>query len=370
MSRRRAAIVTAGVAAGAVASGVVGRAVLSRRRRPDPEALEDLLALPTDDLGTVTSFDGTELAVRAAGNPAHPVLLFVHGFSLDMTTWHYQWTALSDRYRCVLFDFRSHGRSARAASGDLSPAAFGLDLAAVLDAVVPDGHAVVIGHSMGGMSILATAHARPDLFAGRVTGAVFVGTASSDLLLGVMGSVTGLLRPRLGSLFEVAQRVNRLRRHVLSSRADLSHLFMRMTQFGPEASPALVDHIAGLSARAPSDVWTDGFAGLMDMDLRDAVRHVRVPALVIVGEHDRVTPPAAAVQLTAALPEGRLELIAGAGHLPMLERHEEFNAKIRAFAGRMLTATAAKAAKPAKGAKPAKPAKPAKKASGRQERAS
>jgi pimeloyl-ACP methyl ester carboxylesterase len=349
VSRKRTAIVTAGIAAGALASGVVGRAVLSRHRRVDPEALEDLSALPPEDLGTVASFDGTELAVRAAGDPAHPMLVFVHGFSLDMTTWHYQWTGLSDRYRCVLFDFRSHGRSARAASGDLSPLAFGRDLAAVLDAVVPDGPAVVIGHSMGGMSILATAQARPDLFAGRVAGAVFVGTASSDLLLGAMGSVTQLLRPRLGSLVQAAQRVNRLRRYAVSSRGDLSHVFTRMTQFGPEASPALVDHIVELAARAPSDVWTDGLVGLMDMDLRDAVRHVRVPSLVVVGEHDRVTPPAAAVQLTAALPDGRLEVIAGAGHLPMLERHEDVNDRLRAFADRTLTSPAAKNGKAGKG---------------------
>jgi len=349
VSRKRTAVVTAGIAAGAVASGLVGRAVLSRHRRVDPEALEDLAALPPEDLGTVASFDGTELAVRAAGNPAHPMLVFVHGFSLDMTTWHYQWTGLSGRYRCVLFDFRSHGRSARAASGDLSPSAFGRDLAAVLDAMVPDGRAVVIGHSMGGMSILATAQARPDLFAGRVAGAVFVGTASSDLLLGAMGSVTQLLRPRLGSLVEAAQRVNRLRRYVVSSRADVSHVFTRMTQFGPEASPALVDHIVGLAARAPSDVWTDGLVGLMDMDLRDAVRHVRVPSLVIVGEHDRVTPPAAAVQLTGALPDGRLEVIEGAGHLPMLERHEDFNERVRAFADRRLTPPASENGKAGKG---------------------
>jgi pimeloyl-ACP methyl ester carboxylesterase len=357
VSRKRTAIVTAGIAASAVASGLVGRAVLSRHRRVDPEALEDLAALPPEDLGTVASFDGTELAVRAAGNPAHPLLVFVHGFSLDMTTWHYQWTGLSDRYRCVLFDFRSHGRSARAASGDLSPSAFGRDLAAVLDAVVPEGRAVVIGHSMGGMSILATAQARPDLFAGRVAGVVFVGTASSDLLLGAMGSVTQLLRPRLGSLVQAAQRVNRLRRYAVSSRGDLSHVFTRMTQFGPDASPALVDHIVELAARAPSDVWTDGLVGLMDMDLRDAVRHVRVPSLVIVGEHDRVTPPAAAVQLTGALPDGRLEVIAGAGHLPMLERHEDFNERVRAFAERTLTPPAAKNGK-------------AGKANGRQRRAS
>ena len=132
MSRKRTALVTAGIAAGAVAGGVIGRTVLNARRRVDPEADEHLSELPPEDLGPVRSFDGTELAVRAAGDPSDPTIVFVHGFSLDMTTWHYQWTGLSDRYRCVLFDFRSHGRSARAAGGDLSPLAFGHDLAAVL----------------------------------------------------------------------------------------------------------------------------------------------------------------------------------------------------------------------------------------------
>ena len=86
--------------------------------------------------------------------------MFVHGFSLDMTTWHYQWTGVSDRFRCVLFDFRSHGRSARAAGGDLSPQAFGHDLAAVLRAV-GDKRVLLVGHSMGAMSMLALAEAQP-----------------------------------------------------------------------------------------------------------------------------------------------------------------------------------------------------------------
>ena len=332
MSRRRTALVTAGLAAGAVAGGMVGRAVLSRHRRPDPEAFEDLAALPPEDHGPVRSFDGTQLAVRAAGDPSSPVVVFAHGFSLDMTSWHYQWTALSDRFRCVLMDFRSHGASARAAGGGLSPGAFGYDLVAVLDAVVPEGRALVVGHSMGGIAMLAAAEARPDLFGDRLAGAVFAGTASSDLLLGAMGSITGLLRPRLGSWRQAAERVNRLRRAVVASPADVSHVLTRVTQFGPDASPHLVDYVVGLAARAPSDVWTDGLAGLMDMDLRHAVLHVRVPSLVVVGEHDRVTPPASAVRLVGAMPEGRLEVIAGAGHMPMLERHDAFNAKLRAFA--------------------------------------
>ncbi len=336
MTRRRAAIVTAGVAAGALAGGVIGRAVVQRHRHPDPEAGEPLGQLPPDDLGTVRSFDGTELTVRAAGDAARPVLVFAHGFSLDLTTWHYQWKDLSDRFRCVLFDFRSHGRSAPAVRGDLSIGAMAHDLASVIDATDGESQVVVVAHSMGGMTVLQMAESRPDIFAGRLAGVVLAGTAAADLLRGAMGSVTEILRPRLGSIRAAAERVNHVRRHVVSRPGDLGGLAARLTQFGPDASHHIVDHVVALAARAPSAVWTDGLAGLMDMDLRHAVRHVRVPALVVVGEHDRVTPPAAAVELAGELPDGRLEMIAGAGHVPMMERHEEFNRALGAFAEEVL----------------------------------
>jgi pimeloyl-ACP methyl ester carboxylesterase len=119
---------------------------------------------------------------------------------------------------------------------------------------------------------------------------------------------------------------------------DIGGLAARITQFGPDASPHLVDHVVSLAARAPSAVWTDGLVGLMDMDLRHAVHHVRVPALVIVGEHDRVTPPAQAVDLAGELPDGRLEMIPGGGHVPMMERHEAFNRSLEAFAAEVLGA--------------------------------
>lgn len=336
MTRRRAAIVTAGVAAGALAGGVIGRTIVRRHRHPDPEADEPLGQLPPEELGTVRSFDGTELTVFAAGDPGAPVLVFAHGFSLDLTTWHYQWKGLSDRFRCVLFDFRSHGRSAPAVRGDLSIGAMAHDLASVIDATDGDRRVVVVAHSMGGMTVLQMAESRPDIYAGRLAGVVLAGTAAADLLRGAMGSVTELLRPRLGSIRAAAERVNRVRRHVVSRPGDLGGLAARLTQFGPDASHHIVDHVVALAGEAPSAVWTDGLAGLMDMDLRHAVRHVRVPALVVVGEYDRVTPPAAAVELADELPDGRLEMIAGAGHVPMMERHEEFNHALGAFADEVL----------------------------------
>jgi pimeloyl-ACP methyl ester carboxylesterase len=194
----------------------------------------------------------------------------------------------------------------------------------------------VVGHSMGSMAILALAESRPELFGTRIVGCAFSGAAASDLLRGAMGSITGLLRPRLGSLRQAASRVNTMRRHVLSGPRDVGHLVARVTQFGPHASPHVVEHVVGLAGRAPSEVWTDALAGLMDMDLRHAVQHIGVPALVLVGEHDRVTPPSSAVALAGDLPDGRLEVIEEAGHIPMMEAHEEFNRRLERFAEQVL----------------------------------
>lgn len=335
--RSRRAVVTAGLAAGAVAGGMLGRTVLNaRRRRDDPSALEPFSTLPPEDLGTVRSFDGTEIAVRAAGASSKPVIVFVHGFSLDLTTWHYQWTELSERYRCVLFDFRSHGRSDPAAGGDVSLEAFAHDLAAVVASLPTRRRVLLVGHSMGSMAILEMAELHPELFSKRIGGCVFAGSAAGDLMRGVAASIKMLVRPGLGSLRQAARGLNGLRRVGLANGTDVGYLVARATQFGPDASPHVVSYVVGLAARAPSKVWTDGLAALMDVDLRHAVTHVTVPSLVLVGEHDRVTPRPSARALADSLPNGRLEVLPRAGHIPMMEVPDEFNARIDGFARSVL----------------------------------
>lgn len=325
--RTRTAVASAAIATGAVAAGVLGRAVF-RRRHAAPWVDVD----PPEDLGTVVSFDGTRLAVRAAGDPGAPVIVLSHGFSLDASTWGRLWPELAGAFRVVVFDHRSHGRSAPAAHGDLSLRAIGRDLAAVLEAASPDAPAVVVGHSMGAMAILALAEQRPELFGTRILGAAFLGAAPADLLRGAMGSVTDVLRPRFGSLSDAARRVDRVRRAVLAGPADVSAAVARLTQFGPDAPPEVVDHVVALAERARREVWVDGLANLMQMDLRHAVPRVTVPALVVVGAHDRVTPPAAGVELAGLLPDGRLRAFDDAGHMVMLERPEELAAELAAFA--------------------------------------
>jgi pimeloyl-ACP methyl ester carboxylesterase len=343
----RIALVGGAATAAAGALGLAGERYLARRARsrPDPERGEPLGERPGDE-SRISSFDGTELAVNVAGPKAarkgRPTLVFVHGFSADMTVWHYQWKRFSSDHRVVLFDQRGHGHSGPAAAGDYSLGALGKDLRAVLDATVGEEPVVLAGHSMGGMAVLSFAEQFPEEFGGRVSAVVLANTAAAELvkaLLSGLGIQAGRLLA-LGAagarrLVASGDRAYRIRARALAGRGDLAFLVARATNFGPNAPPSLVDYVAGLGARAPVEVWTDLVGSLIDMDLSDALAHVTCPVLVLVGEVDRLTPPASALMLTHRLPDAELVVVEGSGHCTMLERHEEFNAAVEGFLRRV-----------------------------------
>jgi len=127
--------------------------------------------------------------------------------------------------------------------------------------------------------------------------------------------------------------------------SDLAYLVGRVTNFGPGGSPSMVEYVVDLSMRSPIEVWTDGIAALVEMDLRHAIQHVRCPSLVVVGDLDRLTPPASAMAIKDALPDGRLVVLEGAGHMAPMERHEQFNGVVRRFVGAVLSARATEAAR-------------------------
>ena len=336
-----ALLATAATVGGAVAAVAAERAAVRRARsRPDPEAGERLEERPGVET-RVRSFDGTELAVNAVGPGGAPVILFVHGFGIDMTAWHYQWGQFAKDYRCVLYDQRGHGRSSLATDGDYSLDALGHDLEAVLDAESDDRPVVLVGHSLGGMAIMSFANLYPREFGGRIRAVVLANTAASDILEEV---VSGLGIRAASSAFRLAQRLARhprlvyeLRARALGGGANLAFLVARATNFSANASPTLVDHVVSVAVRAPVEVWTDLMGSLLTLDLTDALAHITVPTLVVAGDIDRLTPPATATAIQRRLPEARLEVLEGAGHCAMLERHEDFDRLVERFLAEVLT---------------------------------
>jgi pimeloyl-ACP methyl ester carboxylesterase len=170
-------VASAGVAAGAFAKRyAVGRI----RLRPDLEASEPLGELrgrPT----TVAVSDGVSLYAEVDGQDDAPVtVVFCHGYTLNLDSWHYQRRDLRDSYRLVLWDQRSHGRSPRTMDGDCTIDRLGDDLAEVIEALVP-GPCVLVGHSMGGMTIMALADRHPELFGDKIKGVALISTSAGKL---------------------------------------------------------------------------------------------------------------------------------------------------------------------------------------------
>jgi pimeloyl-ACP methyl ester carboxylesterase len=101
------------------------------------------------------------LHVGIAGDKSSPPLLLMHGITVSHETWDWFIPKLAQRYRVLALDFRGHGKSGRA-PGDYQPQAFVTDAIAVLEELA-DGPAILLGHSLGGMTGAALAQQRADL---------------------------------------------------------------------------------------------------------------------------------------------------------------------------------------------------------------
>jgi pimeloyl-ACP methyl ester carboxylesterase len=322
-----------------VVAGATVHSVRRARTRPDPDRGEALAERPGAE-DRVVSFDGAELTVNLVGPRQAPTLVMIHGFSADMTVWHFQWKELSRDFRCVLYDQRGHGGSGPAPEGDYSLEALGHDLKAILDHAAPAGPVALIGHSLGGMALLSFAGLYPEEFGDRVRAVVLANTSAGDLVKAVVGGLGAQAATRLTPwarrLAARPDRMFRMRQAAFGGRAGMAFLLARLTNFGPNAPASLVDHVVGIASRATPEVWTDLFASVLEMDLAHALEHITVPTLIVASDLDRLTPPSSAVAMKHRLPDARMVLFREAGHCAMLERHEQFNDVARQFLGEAL----------------------------------
>lgn len=356
---RRAGLV-AGVAGLVAAGAAVGlaaeRYAIGRiRNAPDPEAGEPFGRLRPDRSRTVTTEDGIPLAVEEVGPADAPLtVLFVHGYTLTMGSWHYQRRGLADmrnpRLRMVFYDQRSHGRSGRAPGETATIEQLGRDLAAVLDDLAPTGPVVLVGHSMGGMSVLALADERPEWFGSRVVGVALLSTSTGRLAEVSLGLPAALARLRAPVLPLVLRGMRSRAALVERSRrigSDVAWLFTRRYSFGsPDVSPALVEYVGQLIAATPVEVIADFYPALHSHDKLAALGALgSVETLIVVGEKDLLTPVEHSREMAAALPEAELLVIDGAGHLAMMERPTVVNLRLRAFLHRAARAAGRSSAK-------------------------
>ncbi|TGA83165.1 alpha/beta fold hydrolase, partial [Streptomyces palmae] len=282
-----------------------------------------------------------ETATRLTGRrrpPAPVTVVFSHGYCLAQDSWHFQRAALRGTVRAVYWDQRSHARSERGRAQRDSGATvtidqLGRDLKAVIEAAAPEGPLVLVGHSMGGMTVMALAAHDPELVRERVAAVALVATSAGRLAevsfglpaAGVKAArrmLPGLLRT-LGAQAELVERGRR-------ATADLFAGLVKRYSFGSkEVDPGVARFAERLIEATPIDVVAEFYPAFVEHEKSAALPVFDgLPVLVLGGEKDLITPSSHSEAIAEALPDAELVIAPGAGHLVMLEQPELVNAHI------------------------------------------
>ncbi|MGI5197520.1 alpha/beta fold hydrolase [Streptomyces sp. CA-288835] len=341
------------VAAGAAAGVAIERLTVGRGMRQKARLALDsagpygaLRGMP----GTATADDGTEIYYeiddveqdatltprrrRLFGRkaPAPVTVVFSHGYCLSQDSWHFQRAALRGVVRTVHWDQRSHGRSGRGVAQvqhdvPLDIEQLGRDLKAVIDAAAPEGPLVLVGHSMGGMTVMALADQYPDLIRERVVGVALVGTSSGKLGevnfgLPVAG-VNAVRRVLPGVLKALGQRADLVEKGRRATADLFAGIIKRYSFASRDVDPAVARFAERLIEGTPIDVVAEFYPAFTDHDKTEALAYfAELPVLVLSGVKDLVTPSEHSEAIADLLPDAELVLVPDAGHLVMLEHPE------------------------------------------------
>ncbi len=261
----------------------------------------------------VVSADGIRINVEVdepeLDAPHLPTIVFVHGVICTLDAWHYQRLALRGQARMVFMDHRSHGGSDVADRASSTIENLAADLHAVIQACT-SGPVMLVGHSMGGMTIMQLAADHPELFPDRVVGVVLLSTSSRLPLVS---------SPAARRIVPFARRAAPL---VDWGKGFNSFSVVRRFGLGPNAQERHVDMTNEMVLRAPTRVLTDFHPMFAELDVRHALETLStVPTIVIAGTHDFVTPLSHSRRIADGIAGSSLAILEETGHMAMFEEH-------------------------------------------------
>ncbi|HEV3369470.1 MAG TPA: alpha/beta fold hydrolase [Acidimicrobiales bacterium] len=308
-SRRRGLIVLGSAAAVAAGAMAYRRAQSGRQTGTEvgtgADRFEDLgwgEVEPPGEIAIPTA-DGARLAAWDVGSG--PIVVLSHGWAAS----HAVWIPVARRlvesgHRVVLYDQRGHGASTRG-TAPLDPTTLARDFALVLEARdVAD--AILTGHSMGGMTVMALATFQPELLKQRGRAIVLVATAAADTSWRLPQS------DRIAARFMGSPSLSRIMRTASGLR------FVR-SAFGVDPAWAHLDLTRTLFADCDPGVRAGYVKSMSAMNLLEGIATIAVPTTVLVGSRDRLTPPARSRTLVDTIPGARLVTVPDRGHMLPLE---------------------------------------------------
>ncbi|WP_446665178.1 alpha/beta fold hydrolase [Flexivirga sp. B27] len=343
MSSRRGLVgLGIGVAAAgaATAAGIAtDRIVRARRRKPEPPVDPQL----EQDGQVVVADDGVPLYVEidepddaVAGTRGGTTVLLVHGYTHTHAVWSRQRGAIrSAGYRVVCVDLRGHGRSGEGDDASYTIAQLGRDLATVIEQTTPEGPVALVGHSMGGMALMALAEQRPDLVRTRVIGVALISTSAgglSDVNFG-LGRKLGTVVHRLGpSAIERADRRPDLFNTARTVGRNVESALVQRLSFGGPVPRSVLRELAEMIFATRMHVIGAFMPTLMEHEREGTLAAFDgIETLILHGTRDRLTPITHGQRLAELLQGAELVVVKRAGHVLPMEDPELVSRELLAF---------------------------------------
>jgi pimeloyl-ACP methyl ester carboxylesterase len=276
---------------------------------------------------SVTTADGLVLVARQIGpEAADMTVILLHGLLGDRHSWRCQTSHLTSRHpdiRVIAYDQRGHGRSGRGCALSNTLGQLARDLDTVIDTTAPIGHIVLVGHSMGAMTILQYLQHHQSRNTDRITGVGLIATAAADFT-----------RHGLGRLLATpfARGACALAAHIPASAEMLRTTAVRATEPRWRLVTKKAPTLAALINAPQLPIVTDFLDSILHFDGTAAYRDLsRRPTLIMCGTVDWVTPPHHSAAIAAAVSEAEFVDVPGAGHMLMLDRPDVVNERLDAL---------------------------------------
>lgn len=280
----------------------------------------------TDRCTTVMTQDGIPLVVSEVGSlDSSTTVIFAHGFTTNISTWQCQRELLSamfgDDIRMVFYDHRGHGFSGLCSYRTSTVEQLGADLGTVIEEIAPYGDVVLVGHSMGGMTIMSYARQNPSQIGTRVKGVALLATSSGSLPRS--GLPLLLNGPLIDGLRLAQKSAPSLANATLWAAKGLQAPVIQNILLGKQADTTsrIVNYLEDMFMRNDLGTVLNFLHALKIHDESDALPVLaKIPSLVLCGDQDHLLPSKHSDRIAAMLPRCDYQTIRGAGHMLMMEQ--------------------------------------------------
>jgi len=220
----------------------------------------------------------------------------------------------------IFYDQRGHGRSAEAPPETYTLSQLGRDLETLLQVIAPRGSVVLVGHSMGGMTVLAHARQFPEHYGSRITGVALISSAAEGVAKSPLGEI--LNNPALEAVRLAARSAPKLvDRGRTAARSLIGPILRAASYTDMRVSPSIVAFSEEMMLGTPVPTMVEFLNALQVHDETAALATLaKIPTLIVCGDRDLLTPAEYSRKMAEVLPYAELVIVGKAGHLVLLEK--------------------------------------------------